>query len=130
MEIFGSKPLPREIFESLSAEIRKAALVRLYGHGVDAPDGEAYYCPDCDSVATLSGNAAFHASTSGHQLPFLGPWSPEIGEVEFLRREKDRLQRLLVEARQYETRMHIEISLLKEDLARPCDCGGKNASSV
>lgn len=39
----------------------------------DAPDGLAWTCPDCDSWATLGGNAGYHAQKSGHRLPTLQP---------------------------------------------------------
>lgn len=42
----------------------------------DAPAGQAWKCPDCDSWATLGGNAGWHAEKSGHGVPSLGPIPP------------------------------------------------------
>ncbi len=39
----------------------------------DAPEGQCWQCPDCESRASLGGNAAFHASTLGHRIPTLKP---------------------------------------------------------
>lgn len=36
-----------------------------------APDGKAWYCPDCDSWATLGENAWAHAAETGHDRPDL-----------------------------------------------------------
>lgn len=37
----------------------------------DAPEGKCWKCPNCNSWATLGGNAAFHAITMLHGLPKL-----------------------------------------------------------
>lgn len=38
----------------------------------DAPEGQAWHCPDCLSSATLGGNAGYHATKTGHGIPTLG----------------------------------------------------------
>lgn len=44
----------------------------------DAPQGDAWKCPNCDSWATIGGNAAYHATKTGHGVPELGTMPPEI----------------------------------------------------
>lgn len=46
----------------------------------DAPEGMAWLCPDCDSWATLGGNAGFHSKKTGHRLPVFGK-QPKKEEV-------------------------------------------------
>ncbi len=46
----------------------------------DAPDGLCWKCPDCESWATLGGNAAYHAKTSGHGKPQLCPQPERKGD--------------------------------------------------
>lgn len=43
----------------------------------DAPAGQCWKCPDCDSWATLGGNAAYHASSTGHAYPSLQDLAPD-----------------------------------------------------
>lgn len=40
---------------------------------IDPLDTQAWCCPDCASWATIGGNAAYHATTTGHCVPVLGP---------------------------------------------------------
>lgn len=42
----------------------------------DAPDGQCWQCPDCESWASLGGNAAYHANQAKHGVPTLRPIAP------------------------------------------------------
>lgn len=55
----------------------------------DAPQGDAWHCPDCDHWATIGGNAAHHATKTGHGVPHLLKMpsevepTPEVGDRVF-----------------------------------------------
>lgn len=37
----------------------------------EPPDGMCWKCPDCDSWATIAGNAGYHSKITNHQTPVL-----------------------------------------------------------
>jgi hypothetical protein len=61
---------PETSQETGGAAIRDSQIRYVWNH--DAPQGQAWLCPDCDSWATLGGNAGFHAQATGHRAPILG----------------------------------------------------------
>ncbi len=55
--------------EARDYEPRDEALTRV--RNTDAPDGQGWFCPDCGNWASLGGNAAYHATKTGHGQPVL-----------------------------------------------------------
>jgi len=47
----------------------------------DAPQGDAWHCPNCDHWATIGGNAAHHATKTGHGVPHLLKMPPEVAPM-------------------------------------------------
>lgn len=72
----------------------------------DAPPGQCWKCPNCESWATMGGNAAFHAQTEKHGKPTLQP-QPDIAvkdriktkEINILTAENRKLLAALAKAK-------------------------------
>lgn len=67
----------------------------------DARDGMAWSCPDCDSWATLGGNAGYHAETTGHGVPSLRPRPNEPTRTEASDTEEHEIKTNLLHALAY-----------------------------
>lgn len=58
----------------------------------DAPEGNAWKCPDCGKLATLGGNAAFHRDVAEHGEPSLVPFTAPESELTKLKAELAKLR--------------------------------------
>ena len=75
----------------------------------DAPEGKAWKCPDCGCLATLGGNAVFHAVTKHHGSPTIVDQPPVEGRQEppddtrrlewMMRRSKTHVTRGIIDRR-------------------------------
>lgn len=53
----------------MSNEARDKALTHVTRN--DAPDGQGWFCPNCDHWASIGGNASYHALKTEHDIPTL-----------------------------------------------------------
>jgi hypothetical protein len=58
----------------------------------DAPPGKVWKCPDCESRATLGGNAAYHAISKRHGDPVLVDTHETQDPTAELRRELEEVK--------------------------------------
>lgn len=54
--------------------LRELAITHVWNN--DPEEGEAWHCPDCPMWHTIGGNAGYHASETGHGIPYLAPIPP------------------------------------------------------